>query len=93
MFTCFQSTFLKIKIYCNLSHINIHYYLKLRIPIVHRHFLSENLHKNLNTFKHIAMIEEILFILHSVNGIYIKKYNYTYSNTNKSIKIHILVQI
>ena len=28
----------KIKIYSNLSHINIHYYLKLRIPIMHRQF-------------------------------------------------------
>ena len=28
------------------------------------------------------MIEEILFILHVVNGIHITKYNYTYSNTN-----------
>ena len=26
----------KIKIYSNLSHINIHYYLKLRIPMCHR---------------------------------------------------------
>ena len=35
----------KIKIYGNLSHINLHYYLKLRIPIMHRHFfkkLSQN---------------------------------------------------
>ena len=38
MFKCFQSTFLKIETYSNLSHINIHYYLKLRIPIMHRHF-------------------------------------------------------
>ena len=28
----------KMKIYSNPSHINIHYYLKLRIPIMHRHF-------------------------------------------------------
>ena len=37
---------LTIKIYSNLSHINIHYYLKLRIPIMHRHFfgkLAQNL--------------------------------------------------
>ena len=27
-----------MKIYCNLSYINIHYYLKLRIPIMHRQF-------------------------------------------------------
>ena len=34
-----------IKIYSNLSYINIHHYLKLRIPIMHRHFfrkLSQN---------------------------------------------------
>ena len=34
-----------IKIYSNLSDINIHYYLKLRTPIMHRHFfrkLSQN---------------------------------------------------
>ena len=32
--------------YSNLSHINKHYYLKLRIPITHRHFFrktSQNL--------------------------------------------------
>ena len=36
---------LTIKIYSNLSHINIHHYLKLRIPIMHRQFfrkLSQN---------------------------------------------------
>ena len=35
----------KIKIYSNLSHINIHYYLKHRIPMCHRLFfrkLSQN---------------------------------------------------
>ena len=31
----------KIKICSNLSPINIHYYLKLRIPIMHRHFLRK----------------------------------------------------
>ena len=34
-----------IKIYSNLSQINIHYYLKLRKPIIHGHFfkkLSQN---------------------------------------------------
>ena len=33
------------KNYSHLSHINIHYYLKLQIPIMHRHFfrkLSQN---------------------------------------------------
>ena len=29
------------KIYNNTSHINIHYYLKQRIPIRHRHFFRK----------------------------------------------------
>ena len=36
---------LKIKTYRYLSHINIHSYLRLRIPIIHRHLfrkLSQN---------------------------------------------------
>ena len=40
-----QMNKLTIKIYSNLAKINIHYYLKLQIPIMHRHFfrgLSEN---------------------------------------------------
>ena len=40
-----QKNKLTIKIYTNLSNINIHYYLKLRIPICHRQFfkkLSQN---------------------------------------------------
>ena len=40
-----QINFFEIKIYSILSHINIHYYLKLRFPIMHRHFfrkLAEN---------------------------------------------------
>ena len=31
----------KTKIYSNLAHINIHYNLKLRIPIMHRHFFKK----------------------------------------------------
>ena len=31
----------KTKIDSNLSHINIHYYLKLRIQILHRHFFKK----------------------------------------------------
>ena len=54
---------------------------------------SENYVKILNLIKHIAMTETILFILNVVNGIYIIKCNYTYSNTNKSIIIRVLVQI
>ena len=37
--------FLQKKSYSNLSNINIHYYIKLQIPIMHRHFfrkLSQN---------------------------------------------------
>ena len=30
----------KINIYSNLSNINIYYYLKLRIPIMHRQFFK-----------------------------------------------------
>ena len=29
------------KIYSNLSHINIHYYLKIRIPIMHCQFFPK----------------------------------------------------
>ena len=32
---------LTIKFYSNLSHINVLYYLKHRIPIKHRHFLKK----------------------------------------------------
>ena len=32
---------LTVKNYSNLSHINIHYYLKLRIPIMHRDFFRK----------------------------------------------------
>ena len=41
LFTWFQSTFLKIKIYSNLSHINILYYLKFRKPILHLQFFRK----------------------------------------------------
>ena len=33
-----QTSKLTIKNYSNLSHINIHYYLKLQMPIIHRQF-------------------------------------------------------
>ena len=42
---------LTIKTYSNLSNINIQYYLKHRIPIMHRHFfkkISQN-HENVQT--------------------------------------------
>ena len=35
----FQISKLTIKIYTNLSNINIHYYLTLQLPIMHRQFL------------------------------------------------------
>ena len=41
-----QANKLAIKICSNLSHINIHYFIKFRIPKMHRHFfrkLSQNL--------------------------------------------------
>ena len=60
--------------YSNLSHENIHFYLKLRIPIIHRHFFKKHL-KVENKFKLIAMIEKILFILNVPTGIYILIHN------------------
>ena len=49
-------------------------------------------------FKHIVKIEEILFILHLVDGTYIiihnvTRYNYTNSHTNNGIIIRLVVQI
>ena len=44
-FIIIQINKLTIKIYSNLSHINIHYYLNLRIPMCHRLFfrrISQN---------------------------------------------------
>ena len=35
------------KIYSILSHIDIQYYLKLRIPIIHRQFFQNNFTKSL----------------------------------------------
>ena len=39
-FICNQKNKLAIKIYSNLSNINIHYYLKHGIPIMHRQFFK-----------------------------------------------------
>ena len=58
------------KTYNNLTNINIHFYLKLRIPFMHRHFFRNSL-KILNIFKHIVLLEIIFFIWHFVNGFYI----------------------
>ena len=67
MFALNQIYKITIKIYSNLSPIKINYWLKQQILKTHRHF-SENFHKIVKMFKHIAMIEEILFILHFVKG-------------------------
>ena len=88
---------LTIKIYSILSNINIRYYLKFRIPIMHRQFTEKYL-KIENIFKLIAMIEEIHFILHVANGIYIIFhnviwYNHTYPYINTSINIRIFVYL
>ena len=40
-FIFYQIKKLKTKTYSNLSHINIHYYLKLQIPIMQRHFFRK----------------------------------------------------
>ena len=62
--------------FCSLlRYINISYYLKSEIPIMHCHFFR-NL-KIVILFKLFAMIEEILFILHVVNGIYVIIHNVT----------------
>ena len=45
IFTCIRRRFMKTKLHSNISHINIRYYLKLRIPIMHRHFFR-NLAQN-----------------------------------------------
>ena len=37
----YSSTFLKTKILSNVSQIKIHYYLKLPVPIMHRHFFRK----------------------------------------------------
>ena len=42
---------------------------------MHRHLFLENYLKIVNMFTHIVMIDEILFNLHVVNGIYIKLQN------------------
>ena len=74
VFIFIQINNFRIKIYSILSPISINFYLKLRMPIIHRH-LSENYLKIVNIFKHNAMIEEIHFSLRVVNGIYILIHN------------------
>ena len=48
-----QTNKLTIKIYSNISHININYYLKLRIPMCHKLF-SEEYHKTMIIYKHVV---------------------------------------
>ena len=76
----------ELKIYSNLSSINIHYHLRLGSPPLHRQFFIKYL-EIMIIFKHNGMTVEIHSILHVVNGIYIIihnviLYNYTNSNTN-----------
>ena len=59
------------KNYFNLSHKNIHYYLKLQIPMGHRLFFIKKIHTIVIKFKLIAITEETRFILHVANGIHI----------------------
>ena len=40
-FSFIQINKLKVKIYSNPSHVNIHYYLKLQMLIMHRHFFRK----------------------------------------------------
>ena len=65
---------LTLKIYSNLSNINIHYHLRLGSPPLHRQFLIKY-HKIVIIFKLIAIIEEIVFVSHVANGILIIVHN------------------
>ena len=58
---------LTIKIYSNLSHINIHYHLRLGASPLHRQFFKK-ISIIVIIFKLIAIIVEIHFILHVANG-------------------------
>ena len=40
-FIFFQINKLTLKVFSDLSNIIIHYYLKLQLPIMHRHFLGK----------------------------------------------------
>ena len=69
-FIFYQMNKLTIKIYSNLSNINIHYHLRLGAPPLHRQFFIKLL-KIVIIFKLIVMTVEIFFILLVVNGILI----------------------
>ena len=57
-----------IKIYSHQRYINIRYYLKQRIPMMHRHFLKYFL-EIVIMYKQIVMIAIILFTLHVRHGL------------------------
>ena len=61
---------LTIKIYSHLRYIKISYYLKLQIPIMHRHFF-EQIFQNRDYVQTHCNDRILLFILHIVSGIYI----------------------
>ena len=60
---------LKMKIYSNLSNISIHFYIKLRIPIMHRHIFKK-LSQNPDYVQAHCNDQKIFFILHFINSIY-----------------------
>ena len=62
------------KTYSILSHINIHYHLRLGAPPMHRQFFIK-VSKKKNIFNLIAMTVEIHFISHVANGIHIIIHN------------------
>ena len=59
---------LTVKIYSHQRHINMSYYLKHRIPIMHRQFFKI-LSQIVIMYKHIVMIEIIFFTLHVRHGL------------------------
>ena len=74
VFIFIQTNKFSIKSYGILSQVNIHYYLNLLIPIMHRHFYRI-LSQNPDYEKLVVLIEITLFILHVVDGIYILTHN------------------
>ena len=59
---------LTIKIFSHQRYINVSYYLKHGIPIMHRQFLKYFL-EIVILYKHIVMIEKIVFTLHVRHGL------------------------
>ena len=92
-----QKNKLTIKIYSNLSHIKIHYYLKLRIPMGQRLFFRR-IAQNREYIQTFCNDRKILSFLHVANGFdklihNVIWYNYMNSYTKTSIIFCILVQI